>query len=737
MKASIPIELTSRRQWLRWNLNREGRKVPIALDGTAGSSTDSTTWCSFDRVSRHDRIAFVIDKADPYTGVDLDNCFKNDGSLRNWAAEVIDKFRGVAYCEISPSGAGLKLTTIGRKPQHSRCQHKFGDDKNQLECYDHARFWTVTGNVFDGMTTIGDGQDAVTWLCNKYLNRAPRESVNNVRRSASDVIDRASKYLATMDPAIQGSGGSNACFRAACAMVLGFELPTKDAYRLLLNEYNDRCDPPWSEKELWHKIESAAKQGGERGHLLNDGQSTGNPGIAGSFSGSPANHSFLRDETKRTDNAMSVMFADRYHDVLRYVPRWKKWLWWDDKRWANDDNVGVHQCGKRFADSLWRELGDLVTILDRDEYGVIRTFVKSANRKGNIDAFIELARVDHGVVVDYRMLDKQATFFNVQNGTLDLATGELREHRQSDLITQIADVAFDPEAMAGKWEETMRFVFDDDEHLIRYFQQLLGYGLLGDAPEQILPIWYGAGNNGKSTVWNTLHSILGDYATTAPQDLILPARHENSHDRAELFGKRFVMVAEPEENRRLAESQVKMLTGGDEISACRKYENPFTFRPTHLLCVATNHKPKIAGTDTGIWRRVKLVPFLVDLADRTNPREGFHNWLAKNEASGILNWLLAGYRDWRKNGFCEPEAVTNATREYRQAEDEIEQFLANYCVLGDDQQAYAGELHKLFEKEGYRMWRNRFFQNLMDRFSWTKTTHGKVFFGVGIPDAQL
>src|SRR6056297_517905 len=153
--TAIPAELRERRQWLTWQ-NVDGRKIPN------GKSNDPTTWTDFAKIEIFDNIAFVIDGGDPYTGIDLDGCLV-DGDWTEWAIPILERFQGVAYCEVSPSGSGVKLTTKGKKPDGSRCTRKTGEGKQQIECYDHARFWTVTSNVVDGFEAIGDGQEAVDW----------------------------------------------------------------------------------------------------------------------------------------------------------------------------------------------------------------------------------------------------------------------------------------------------------------------------------------------------------------------------------------------------------------------------------------------------------------------------------------------------------------------------------------------------------------------------------------------
>jgi hypothetical protein len=164
--TAIPEELKTLRRWHNWR-DVDGTKIPIQVNGNAAKSNDPTTWTDFETADAFGMLAFEL--GDGYAGVDLDNCLDVFGELRSWAWKIVDRFDGVAYMEISPSGRGIKFITRGAKPAGSRCVHKIGDDKQQIECYDKTRFWTVTGNVYNRQREIGDGQEALDWLCGEYL----------------------------------------------------------------------------------------------------------------------------------------------------------------------------------------------------------------------------------------------------------------------------------------------------------------------------------------------------------------------------------------------------------------------------------------------------------------------------------------------------------------------------------------------------------------------------------------
>ncbi len=457
----------------------------------------------------------------------------------------------------------------------------------------------------------------------------------------------------------------------------------------------------------------------------------------------PVNYASINDiayESGRTDASNAERFVDRFSDKLLFIPKWNKWLNWDGCRWAEDSGTGVHQRAKLYSKSLWGDVGRLAEFMDRSELGPLQTFVKQSNQAGKIRSFLELARSDERVVCQVDQLDNQPTWLNVANGTIDLDNGTIKAHSPADKITQIANVKHDPKAQCTQWLSTLNLIFAGDEKLVRYVQQLLGYSISGIVSEEVLPVCYGLGCNGKSTLWNCVLELLGDYGRAASADLLLPDKNPHPTIIAGLYKKRFVPIGEPAQGRELSESMAKMLSSTDRIEARRMREDQWEFFPTHKIWIPTNHKPRIKGTDDGIWRRVKLIPFTVDLRKVTTPKKGFATWLAQNEGSGILNWLIAGYQDWRAHGFAEPRAVTVATNDYRANEDTLGEFLNDHCVVDDQAIGTAAELFECYSVKHGGKWTKTFFGKAMaERFKKDKPTNGQfrrqvIYHGVRLQD---
>jgi hypothetical protein len=263
--TAIPEELKTLRRWHNWR-DVDGTKIPIQVNGNAAKSNDPTTWTDFETADAFGMLAFEL--GDGYAGVDLDNCLDVFGELRSWAWKIVDRFDGVAYMEISPSGRGIKFITRGAKPAGTRCVHKIGDDKQQIECYDKTRFWTVTGNVYNRQREIGDGQDALDWLCGEYLTQvAPAPYVMPTVSSGFSLDQRAASYVDNIQPAGPG-GRNNTAFNIAghlWAMLgdLGERL-TDDQVLANMRAWNARNFEPLGDDELQRVTSSASKNGTAR-----------------------------------------------------------------------------------------------------------------------------------------------------------------------------------------------------------------------------------------------------------------------------------------------------------------------------------------------------------------------------------------------------------------------------------------------------------------------------------------
>ena len=236
-------------------------------------------------------------------------------------------------------------------------------------------------------------------------------------------------------------------------------------------------------------------------------------------------------------------------------------------------------------------------------------------------------------------------------------------------------------------------VANNRPELVAYLRRALGYALTGDTSAQAFFVLYGNGANGKSTLLNIVKRIMGPYSQQASiHTLIVQDRHRSTHDLADLKGARFVSVSEAEQTHQFSEALVKQLTGGENIRGCRKYENDIEFTPQCKFFVGTNYLPEIKGTDEGIWRRVHLIPFdfFAVVKDSELPKK---LW---SEASGILNWLLDGCREWQREGLNPPLVIQSATSKYRKESDVVGLFLDDRCVREKGHTTVKGDLYAAY-----------------------------------------
>jgi putative DNA primase/helicase len=386
-----------------------------------------------------------------------------------------------------------------------------------------------------------------------------------------------------------------------------------------------------------------------------------------------------------TDLGNAERLVHRHGHDLRYCWTWGKWLVWDGKRWKKDDSGEVFRFAKETVASIY---GEAEAAPDQERRKALAGHAMRSEAGARIKEMVDLARSDVPVLPED--LDASPDLLNTLNGTVDLRTGELREHCREDLTTKIAPVEFDPDAEAPTWAAFLERVLPAEE-LRGFVERAAGYSATGDTSEQCMFINHGTGANGKSTFQEALSAALGDYAMRAPTEMLL-ARRPGSvpNDVARLKGARFVTAAETEEGRRLAESLVKDLTGQDTITARFMRAEWFDFRPTHKLWLSTNHKPEIRGTDVAIWRRIRLVPWSVVIPPKEQDKKLPEKLRA--ELPGILAWIVRGCLEWRRDGLRPPDQVRRATVEYRTEMDVLAAFLADCCQQGQGVSAFASDL---------------------------------------------
>lgn len=372
------------------------------------------------------------------------------------------------------------------------------------------------------------------------------------------------------------------------------------------------------------------------------------------------------------------------------------WLVYCGGRWLPGD-AAARELAKKDVKEIWREAADAD---DPDDAKRLAGWAVKSQTSARLDAMLRMASSDPAIVAQPGEFDRDPWTLNVANGTLDLRTGKLRAHSPGDLLSRIVPVEYRAGAAALTWLKFLHRVMGGNVRLVRWLQKAVGYSLTGRTDEHAFLFLHGAGKNGKSTFCGALLDLFGEYACKIPAESLLAMRRgggDASPDVARLAGVRLVVASELPEGGRLNEGLIKDLTGGDVITARHLYREPFDFRPAFKLWLYGNHKPVVRGTDEGIWRRPRMVPFTVAIPDAEIDRAMPDKLRA--ELPGILAWTVEGCRLWLAEGLGVPDEVRQATAALRAENDILGAFLAERCIEGEGLFVAAGDLYA-----HYRTW---------------------------------
>ncbi len=514
---NIPAELRDLRQWVVWRYEfRDGdwTKVPYnPQTGTRAKSNDSATWGTLDEavraMSQYDGIGFQFGDCG-FVGIDLDDCRDPaTGNLTPFAEGMIERF--ATYSEVSPSGKGVKLFIHGTWSGTGKNRRINGTDR--IEVYPRGRYFTFTGAKLPcASVTVRECQHELDALHAEHFALKPlatngngcHTSGNAIGRDRSPIIERAAKYLAKMPAAISGQQGHNRAFHAACTLVQGFGLSDDEAWGVLC-EWNASNEPPFSERDLRHKLDDANKQPGPRGTLL---VSTG-AAVSGVASTS-ATISTGPSRFPSTDLGNARRLVAAHGRDIRFCHQWNKWLIWDGIRWRIDETGEVTRRAKSVIDEMWAAVGSTPEVERKD----FAKHVIASSRSDRIAAMVKLAQSEPGIPVVPNELDQDPWLLNCPNGTVDLRNGTHREHQRGDLLTKCTAAQFNADAGSYVWDRFLESVFDGKEDLIQFVQRFCGYALCGQIMEHVLAVFHGRGANGKSTLLEAfMHALGPDYST--------------------------------------------------------------------------------------------------------------------------------------------------------------------------------------------------------------------------------
>lgn len=456
-----------------------------------------------------------------------------------------------------------------------------------------------------------------------------------------------------------------------------------------------------------------------------------------------------------TDVGNAIRLHARYGHILHYVSDWGVWLVWNGSRWRKDDKYKVIELAKEMTEYIDREAAaqaappltkeqrihltatDEKSRQERDEMASrLWAWKHSSQSKARIDAAVELLKSEAGITVLSQELDCDDSLLNFPNGTLELYGLVFREARKEDLITKVTGVDYDANATCPQWIDFMKKVSCGRSDLDSYIQVIAGMGLYGKILDDMLAIFHGVGGNGK-TVWvEVIKDVLGDYGATATADLFTSKPNEGiSNDIARLAGVRFLSASETGEGKFLDEALVKGLTGGDRRTARFLRQEFFEFYPKFTACLLTNYAPVIKGTDSGIWRRLRLIPWEYNF-ENDPQREDKPLVLSRlrAEAPGIVNWLLQGLCirfSLKSLDDITPAVVRSATARYREDSDILGQFLEDKVLDSHTSTVTKDALYTIYaqwaKENGYNAMSSRTLSSKLELrgWKWKRITGGK------------
>jgi putative DNA primase/helicase len=426
---------------------------------------------------------------------------------------------------------------------------------------------------------------------------------------------------------------------------------------------------------------------------------------------------------------MAYRLAVAYRDRLLHV-HGIGWHHWDGKRWAVDDEGHSRRA---VLDILARALAES---LRGDKQ--LRTDVARCESDNGIHGVLGVAKDLVEFAATVRDMDADPYLLNCANGTLDLRSRTLRSHEPPDKLTKVTVGAYVPGADTSVWETFLaRVIPDADERA--YLQRVVGQCVYGAVREHLFPVLIGTGANGKSTTYGAFTNALGDYATVINPDLLMVRERGNvgGPEMMMLLGRRLVVGSETEQDRKLDETKMKRLTGGDELTARHLYKEPVTWQPNHQILYVTNNLPKVKGNDPAAWRRIRVIPFYIVLPDDERDPQ-LPERLALH-ADAVLSWIIAGYFDYEDNGgMREPASVLKATDAYQADSDAIRRFIAERCFISPVVRATTRELYTAWQswalQDGADALSEKAFAAELDRRGFTAAkTSGRMYRrGIGL-----
>jgi putative DNA primase/helicase len=666
----IPEELKINGLWCNWKLTDKG-KIPInTLTGKLAKSNDKSTFTTYANAIQALSSYYHIDEQGKQTGglglgifngysaIDIDHCIDND-NISDLAKDIID-YCG-SYTEYSPSGTGIRIIFKTKTPL-DKSTHYINNSKLGLEIYlsdQTHKYVTITGDVLYPANIV---EIDLSYILEKYMKKDITSSI--IVESEFNINEYNDLKLKELWNSIAPGSGSN-------ESELDLALCSKLAYYLKGDYFAIdkvfRSSPYYKSKDSEHLTKWEIRQDYR--------ENTIKMAIQG-IQQITAN----QNEFNLTDTGNAHKFVERYGNIIKYNIDNKMWMFWNGKYWQND----VYNNIKNYAEIVIEEMKLEAKGVSHEE--VRKAMVKNVKRAlqtSGKQAMIKEAEHLQDIPITNYNFDADNYLFNCESGIIDLRSGKIQSHNKDLMLSKYSPYEVDFKNEPKLWLEFLNEIFQNDQDIIRYIQRVLGYSMTSSTREQCMFMLIGDGSNGKSLLLDIINEALGSYAATSNVDILLEKHNGNTSnlgDVARLNGIRFVVTDEAKLGDKLNESAIKTMTSGiGKIVARFLYGNEFEFTPIMKIFMASNYKPVIRGTDHGIWRRIKVIPFNKVIPDEQQDKD--LKFKLMKEMPQILGWLIKGCLLWQKVGLHEPEILKSAQHEYRSEMDVVQKWVDEVCLL--------------------------------------------------------
>jgi putative DNA primase/helicase len=706
--------------WLVWQ--QKHQPVSALTGKSAGWNRNLATYAEAEQYCLDNpgyQIGLCFSEDLPYIGLDLDACIGENG-LEDWARDII---LSLVDCMVidnkSVSGTGVKVVLkcsekVKRGVKFIEAQ-QHGDHVPQVELFaptegSSGKYFALTSPLF-----IDDGADEANLSTLSEImgyDVTAFEAVESSEATAGDTsaeelkgmldrldvmnYDSRESWFKMLSAAHHATGGSDEGLEVFRAWSAGDE-----------SSYNES-----DLQRDWDSLDTNTARPITVATIVRELAPEDRPRIEpeADFDAIEAPKStsrllgwLLNETTRNHSKVVEQLAIDREGEVIKYVADWDCWIIFDGSKWIRDSKGSrIHQHVKEYITSLQARIPDNG---DSEAAAKAMGWVSNLLNYNPTMGVVRQARGERGLMITIEQMGNRPNLLNFRNGTYDLEKDLFRGHEPSDYLFHTCETDYVAGQEATLWNRVIGEIFDGDTELISYVRRLLGYSISGDTSDPVFNIFYGDGANGKSTVVGAVSGLLGEYSRDLPSELFNKQKELHPTYLATLRGARLAVVAEMESDVQLAEATIKKVTSTDMIEARRMREDPWSFRPSHTSVLCTNHLPTVKGSDKGIWRRLKCVPFEVDLTDRkdaTIPER------LTFEYAGIANWLIEGYREYKQNGIGTCKAVDEATAAYRENEDEFQRMFEDLFTTSEDSYLPVVDALQVYTANGGRLGRKKF-----------------------------